>query len=527
MPHRPDQKTFALSRRRLMQSSALGLAATALAGAGFGFSPESRADTPKRGGILTMARTGDVVSFEPVVPSDNMSIWAKLLIFQLLIRTNPTGDSVVPDLAKSWDISDDKRTYTFHLHPDATFSDGTPVTSEDVEFSFQRTIYDKDSWCGSLFPKLSMETPDKSTIVFKLQQDWAPFLAAVSVHAACIVPKAYFNTVGVKAFGDKPIGSGPFALTEWKKGDSITMTRNTHFWDPTRPYLDGVVLSIVADDNVRMLKVQAGEIDIGTEVPFNQIDKLKRASGIDILMAPYDRIDWFQWNEKLPIFQDVKIRQAFNYAVDREAIIKAVLFGYGEVPTTFLPKMFLADTENKPYPYDLAKAKSLMAASTQPSGFAVKCKTFAGNTIGNQVAQIIQQMVVPLGIKMTIEPVELDTLYAQTAAGDYEMAQGYMTSDIFDPCELVAFAGAGDEGSFAVWTFYNNPKVNAMATKALGELDTAKRKQIYIDMQRQVFSDAPYLWLYWTPSVTALKTDVHGFAVLPTGNYWLEDVWKS
>jgi peptide/nickel transport system substrate-binding protein len=513
-----------LSRRRLMAGGATGFALAGLS-TSLPFSA-AEAETPKRGGTLTMARTGDVVSFEPVVPSDNMSIWAKLLIFQLLIRTNSTGDGVVPDLAKSWDISDDKRTYTFHLR-DATFSDGTPVTSEDVEFSFQRAIYEKDSWCGSLFPKLTMETPDAKTIVFKLQQDWAPFLAAISVHAACIQPKAYFTKLGMKAFGEKPIGSGPFMLQEWKKGDSITMVRNPHFWDPTRPYLDSVVLQIVGDDNVRMLKLQSGEIDIGTEVPSSQIDKLKHASGLDILVQPYTRIDWLQFNEKKPLFQDPKIRQAFNYAVDREAIIKAVLFGYGEVPTTFLPKMFLADTENKPYPYDLAKAKQLMAESTQPNGFSVTLKTFAGQVAGNQIAQIVQSMVAPLGIKMSIQPVEVDTLYAQTAAGDYEMAQGYMTSDIFDPCELLAFAGAGDEGSFAVWTWYDNKKVDALATRSYGELDAATRKQTYIDLQRMVFADAPYLWLYWPPAVSGVRNGVHGFSVLPTGNYWLEDVWKS
>lgn len=519
-------RPMALSRRRLLQSSALGLAATALAGVGF--SPLARADdTPKRGGVLTMARTADVVSFEPVVPSDNMSIWAKLLIFQLLIRTNPSGDGVVPDLATSWDISDDKRTYTFHLNPKAAFSDGTPVTSEDVAFSFGRTIYDKDSPWGSLFPKLTMETPDAHTIIFKLQQDWAPFLAAASLHGAAIVPKAYFNKVGVNVFGDKPIGSGPFMLAEWKKGDSVTFARNPHFWDPSRPYLDGVVLSIIADDNVRMLKVQSGEIDIGTQVPFNQVDKLKHVPGLDVQIVPYTRIDWIQFNEKLPVFQDVKIRQAINYAVDKDAIIKAVLFGYGEVPTSFLPKMFMADVTDKPYPYDLTKAKALMAASTMPNGFTAKCLINTGDTIFAQVAEIVQQMLLPLGIKMTIQSEEGNTVFAQTSAGQYEMAQGYMTSDIFDPCELVAFAGAGDEGSDSVWTFYNNPKVDQMATAALGELDEAKRRSLYLDMQRQVFSDAPYLWLYWTPAISAIREQVHGFKVLPTGNYWLEDVWKS
>jgi peptide/nickel transport system substrate-binding protein len=524
--HPGQPRSTAFSRRRLLQSTGLGLAATTLAG--LGFPSFARADdTPKRGGVLTMARTADVVSFEPVVPSDNMSIWAKLLIFQLLIRTNPSGDGVVPDLATSWDISTDKRTYTFHLNPKATFSDGTPVTSEDVEFSFGRTIYDKDSPWGSLFPKLTMETPDPHTIVFKLQQDWAPFLAAVSLHGAAITPKAYLTKVGVATFGNKPIGSGPFMLTEWKKGNSITFARNPHFWDPTRPYLDGVVLSIVADDNVRMLQVESGQIDIGTQVPFNQINKLKSASGLTIQDVPYTRIDWIQFNEKVPVFQDVKIRQAINYAVDKEAIIKAVLFGYGEVPSSFLPKMFMTDTTDKPYPYDPAKAKQLISESSMPNGFTTKCSVVSGDTIFAQVAEIVQQYLLPLGIKMSIESIELNTQFAQVNAGQYEMAQGYMTSDIFDPCELVAFAGAGDEGSDSVWTWYNNPKVDALATQALGELDEAKRRATYLDMQRLIFADAPYLWLYWTPAISAIRDNVHGFMVLPTGNYWLEDVWKS
>jgi len=392
--------------------------------------PARAAETPKRGGTLVMARNSDIVSFEPVVPSDNMSIWAKLLVFQMLARTTPSGNSVEPDLAEKWDVSSDKRTYTFHLRPNAAFSDGSPVTSEDVAFSFDRCINDKDSPWGSLYPKLTTEIPDPKTIVFKLQSDYAPFLAAVSLHGACIVPKVYFNKVGVKTFGEKPMGSDPFQLVEWKKGDRLTFERNPHFWDPERPYVDRAVLSIIADDNIRMLKLQSGDIDIATFVPFNQIDKLKRTSGVEVQVSPYDRIDWLQFNDKLPLFQDVKIRQAMNYAVNREAIIKAVLFGYGEPPTSFLPKMYLTDLNQKPYTYDMAKAGQLMAESSQPNGFAVTLKTVAGDVIGNQVAQIVQQMLLPLKIKMTIEPVENDTQAQQVQNGDYQFAQAYMTSDI-------------------------------------------------------------------------------------------------
>jgi peptide/nickel transport system substrate-binding protein len=506
------------------RTALLGGAALALAGTG---SFAHAADAPKRGGTLVMARNSDIVSFEPVVPSDNMSIWAKLLIFQMLARTTPSGDSVEPDLAESWEISPDKRTYTFHIRANAGFSDGSPVTAEDVAFSFDRCINDKDSPWGSLYPKLTMQTPDPKTIVFKLQQDYAPFLAAVSLHGACIVPKAYFNKVGVKTFGEKPIGSGPFQMTQWKKGDSLTFDRNPHFWDPSRPYVDRAILSIIEDDNVRMLKVQSGDIDIATFVPFNQIDKLKRTPGVEVQISPYDRIDWLQFNDKLPLFQDVKIRQAMNYAVDKEAIIKAVLFGYGEVPTSFLPKMLMTDLTQKPYTYDLAKAKQLMAESTHPEGFSVTLKTVAGDIIGNQVAQIVQQMLLPLKIKMTIQPVENDTQASQVQNGDYQFAQAYMTSDILDPSELVAYAAQSDGGSNAAFSNYKNPQVDKLAQAGLTETDPAKRAAIYQQLQQLVFADAAMLWLYWTPAVTALRTNVHGFQVLPTGNYWLENVWKS
>ena len=276
-----------------------------------------------------------------------------------------------------------------------------------------------------------------------------------------------------------------------------------------------------------MLKVQSGDIDVATFVPFNQIDRLKRASGLTVQVSPYDRVDWFQFNHKLPLFQDSKVRQACNYAINKQAIIKAVLFGYGEVPTSFLPKMDMTDLAQQPYAFDLAKAKQLMAESSQPSGFAVSLKTVAGDTIGNQVAQIVQQMLLPLGIHMSIEPVEADTQWQQIQNGDYQMAQVYMTSDIIDPSELVSFAVQSDGGSNAVYSFYKNPKVDELAHKALTQIDPAQRTATYKEMQQIVFGDAQQLWLYWTPAVTAMRDTVHGYLVLPTGNYRLEDVWKA
>jgi peptide/nickel transport system substrate-binding protein len=514
-----------MNRRKLLAASC------ALAGLGLAGLPVvsglARADTPQKGGTLKMGRVADAVSFDPVFPTDNMSIWAKLLIFQMLIRSNPDGTGLGPDLAESWEASPDKMTYTFHLRKNAAFSDGSPVKASDVKFSINRCATADGTPWGSMFPKMTIETPDDSTVVFKLGQPWGPFLEVISVHGNCILPEAYFNKVGVKEFGDKPIGSGPFQLVQWTKGESIVLRRNPHFWDPNRPYLDEIQLLVLADDNIRMLKLQTGEIDIASDVPYNQIDKLAMMPNIAVQLDTYERIDWVQFNEKVDKFQDVKVRQAMNWAVDKEGIIKSVLFGHGEVPTSFLPKMRDVDTTTPAYGYDPAKAKQLMSESKFPNGFKTKLTVVSGDTIGQQVAVIVKAQLAVIGIDVEILQLENATQYGQLAQGDYEMAEGYMTSDIIDPTELTAYAGAGDEGTYAVWTFYNNAEVNKIAAQANQETDPAKRTQLYLKMQQQIHADAPYLWLYWSPARTALAKNVHGFKVLPTGNYWLEDVWKS
>src|SRR5215831_14439960 len=207
------------------------------------------------------------------------------------------------------------------------------------------------------------------------------------------------------------MGSGPFQLVEWTKGERIVLRPNPHFWDPKRPYLDEVQLLVLADDNIRMLKVQTGEIDIAEDVPYNQIDKLKAMPNLEVQLDTYERIDWVQFNEKVDKFQDVKVRQAINWAVDKEGIIKSVLFGHGEVPTSFLPKMRDVDTTTPAYGYDPAKAKQLMSESKFPNGFKSKLTVVSGDTIGAQVADIVKAQLAVIGIDVEILQLENATQY--------------------------------------------------------------------------------------------------------------------
>ena len=291
------------------------------------------------------------------------------------------------------------------------------MKSSDVKFTFNRILTAEGSQWATMFPKMQIETPDNNTVVFKLSQPWGPFLEDIAIYGTCVLPETYFKQVGDKAFGDKPMGSGPFQLVEWTKGDRVVMRRNPHFWDPSRPYLDEVQLLVLGDDNIRMLKIQTGEIDVADNVPYNQIDKLNALPNLQVQLSTYYQIDWIQFNEKVDKFQDVKVRQAINWAVDKEGIIKSVLFGHGEVPTTFLPKMRDADTRIPPFGYDVAKAKQLMSESKFPKGFKSKLTVSSGDTIGAQVAVIVKSQLAAIGIDVEVLRLESNTQYAQLAHG--------------------------------------------------------------------------------------------------------------
>lgn len=481
---------------------------------------------PRRGGVVTMATFQIADNFDPVGLSYNPSIWAMLNVYDQLVRTGKDGQSVEPDLAESWETSDDGRVYTFHLRPSLKFSDGSDLRASDVRFSLTRLVTEGKSAWGFLFPPLEIEAPDDRTVVIKLQAPWAPLLADLALFAASIIPESYYKKAGKEGFGGAPIGSGPFVVAEWRKGERIVFRRNPHHWDARHPYLDEVRLVQIEDANTRMLKIQAGEIDIADEVPFNQVDAVGRARGVKVQIAPIQRVDLLFLNQRSPRLKDMKIRQAIGWGIDREAIIKAVLFGHGKVPTSFLPPMLYTDMEAPPFRRDVEKARALLAESSSPGG-ASATLLIPGGDLSRQVATLIQSQLEPVGIHIEIQQQEIATLSARVRAGDYDMRINNETSDIVDPSQMVASNAVGTLGLTAATVGYDNPKVNALAAEAQAERDARRRGEIYREIQRIVREDAPYAPLFWPPARTAVREGVHGFAILPTANFRLWEVWRS
>jgi len=482
---------------------------------------------PKTGGMVRMSLAdSDATSFDPIVPFDNMSIWTMLHMYDQLVRVGKDGLSVEPDAADSWKTSADGKSWVLHIRDGLTFADGSPVTASDAKFTLERAA-SKDSNFEDNFALIDHAVAtDPHTLVVILKKPSASFLAYASLYAASIVPEKLV-AAGGKGFWDHPVGSGPYVMMEWVKNDHITLKRNPRYWQKPYPYLDELRFDVLTDDNTRMLKFRGGELDIATNVPPNQVEALKRMNGVVVKLFPQMRYDYIYYNHARKTISDIRVRQALNYAIDREAILRAVLFGYGRVATSMLPPMLYWNNQLRPYPFDVARAKAALQEAGYGTGFSTELFTSAGNNQASQIATILKDEWKAIGVDLKVTVLEPGTIRARRKAGDFDMINGYYTSDVIDPDELVAFGMDYAGGAIAKYMNFKNDRISQLAAAAEAEMDPAKRKAMYFEIQKIAAEQYATIPLYYADNRTALYSYVHDFAQLPTANYRLWETWVA
>jgi peptide/nickel transport system substrate-binding protein len=522
------------TRRHLLQIGAFGGAGLALGlGAGrpslIAAAPLSQDEQAKAGGSLSMSLAdSDVTSFDPPVPPDNMSIWTMLLFYEQLIRVAPDGVSLEPGLAESWEVSEDGKTYTFKVR-EATFHDGTPFTAADAAFCIDRAAKKEGTpWQFIISVVESAEAPDPRTCVIHLKSPWAPFEADLAMFAASIFPKAAYDAQGDKLF-EKPIGTGPFRFVSRTPDVEVVLEKNPDYWNPDVPHLDGVTFKVLQDSNARVLQLQGGDLDIATLVPYNQLDVFRSDSNYTVYPDNVARIDSIIINVTRPPFDDKKLRQAINYAVNKDAIIQNVLYGNGEMATSFLPKMPGRDPNSPGYPYDPEKAKALVAESAGKDGFTGAITVNTANAVDSQVAQLVANDLAQIGGNITLAATDGNTILEKLfTTHDFDLCVAYYTTDIIDPDELASFAVLGGKGgSGAMGSQYDNPEANKLILAAQQELDPDKRQEMYNQIQAIHLDDAPFIFLFYPGGSAVSNAHIKGFKILPTGNYRLWDVWRD
>ena len=488
-------------------------------------SSSSSAGAVKSGGDLSFAWEVEPTTLDPIAPSDNAAIYTILNVFEQLVRVNADGSDIEAGLATSWDISADGLTYTFHLREGAKFSDGTPVTAEDVKFSLDRVRGEESNWSSQFVAIDSVTASDPSTVAVTLKDPSAVFLARLALFSASIVPEQAVTSQG-KAFGDSPIGSGPFAVSSWQRGVKLVLEKNPNYWETGKPYLDSATFSLAPEANSRSLQLQSGEVDIARPIAFNALEQLAADPALVVQTNPQLRSDLILMNTTKPPFDKPLVRQAMNYAIDREAIVKAVFFGNATTSNTYLPQMPGWWDESVPqYTYDVAKAKQLLADAGLPDGFSTEMLLVSSDPSSQPVGLIIKQNLAEVGVEVKLVTLESAAEWSTLQKGDFQMSKEWGSSDILDPDQMTTFMVVLHERAKSFWTRYYNPDVENMAFAAQTEMDSAKRHDMYNQIQAQVHEDAPFVFLYYLPDTSAFQSYVKGYNVLPTGNFRLQDVW--
>jgi peptide/nickel transport system substrate-binding protein len=519
-------------RTTLTKALIVGSTLAVLAGCGSGTPSSSGSSNasngkPVYGGNLVFNNPQDAQSMDESTVFDNNSIWILEQITQPLYTVTANGKGVMPWLATGYTESADGKTYTLKLRPGVKFSNGKPVTSADVKFSLEQTMAAAAGWGYIDAAIKSVEDPTPSTVVINLKYTWAPLLADLSLFANGIVPANYGGKTAAQ-FYQAPIGTGPFKWDYWHKGEALKLVKNPYYWQKGLPYLNSVTWTDVPSDNTRQLQIKGGQAQIDQFPSWSTVSSLKSTPGVTMDLFNSTETNYLAFNENVKPFQDVHVRRAISLAINRQAIIKAVLFGNGKPANSlFPPQVPYYDPTTPGYQYNLAAAKAQMAQSTVPHGFTTTMLLPSGNSDYATITTIVQAELKPLGITVKVQTLDPNTANANFQTEKYDMSLTLWTMDIPDPDELATFGLDPNSGAKSFFTSYDNPTVVKDVHAAEQITTPSARQALYNVVQTDAAQDAFMAFLYYSPYPYVTTSNVHGFYVTPLGNYHMQNVWMS
>ncbi|HEX3723807.1 MAG TPA: ABC transporter substrate-binding protein, partial [Nitrolancea sp.] len=318
-------------------------------------------------------------------------------IYDGLVRATKDGQGYVPALATNWSTSADGMTWTFNLR-DAKYSDGKSVVAADVKASIdQARTSPKSDWTDTYKQISEVQAADDKTVKIILKQPHPPLLAELGMWIVQVMPADMANAVDQAGYDTYHTrGAGAYMLNGWNKGEVMVLKKNPYYWKGSNGP-EEVHIEFIADDNSRVLKLQGGGTDLIDFVPYNQITSLNQGS-TRAQAFPIQTYTDVSMNNTIKPLDDKNVRQALNYATDKDAIIKNVFFGQGQVQNSPIPTGTFWDKSLPGYPFNLDKAKQLMAASSVPTGFTFKQTVDSGNTVHLQIATILKDQWSKIGV---------------------------------------------------------------------------------------------------------------------------------
>lgn len=459
---------------------------------------------------LVIAQEGEPKTLDVHNGNDGLSLRINKQIYSRLVESD--GDmKIQPGLAKSWKNIDD-RTLQFSLRENIKFHNGDEFTAEDVKFSFERMM--KSPRISFILPPIEkIEIVDKYTVNLVTKTPFGPLLAHLSHPAVGIVSKK--NIVDNK--GDLsvvPIGTGPYKFIEWKSGDKVVLERNEDYF-LGKPNFKKLIYRNIVEGSSRTIGLETKELDVALGISSVDEDTIRTNKHLKILKKPSISYSYIGFNMNNEKFKDLRIRQAINYAIDKQSIIDAILNGSGTLATSpIAPSVFGFTQKTKAYDYDLEKAKKLM---NEAGIKELKTSIYIlGGEQYKQIAEVVQANLKEIGIDLEIKVAESSSYFDITGRGDHEMflgSWGTVTGDA--DYGLYPMYHSSAKGAAGNRTFYSNKNVDEMLELAKVSVDQDKRKELYEKIQIEIVNDVPDVMLYNSVITVGVQQDIEGLNIHP------------
>ena len=493
---------------------------------GGGEESSSSGSNDGRNNTFIIVKSNDAKLIDPGYAWIEASIGAVYPVFEGLVQFKNDKLDVESALATDWKKSEDGKTWTFNLRKGVKFHDGTDFNADAVVFSFNRVLDEnhpmngvvKGGWSylkylmGDMIEEV--KALDEYTVQFKLKQKFSPFLTYMGYYSQFIVSPAAAKEYNEK-FPENPVGTGPFKFNKWKKGEYIQYVANEDYWGE-KPKVNKLIIKVVPESSTRLMELQTGQVNAIKTIDAGQIEKIKENDDLKLISKPGANIFFAAMNTKKEPLNNVKVRQAINYAVDVEKLVQGVYEGSGTPAVNVLPPtVAYFDDQAKPYEQNIEKAKQLLAEAGYPDGFDLELHTFTNARVyvskPIQVAEIMKSDLKKVGINVKITTTQYSTLSDIMENYEHDIAlTGWY--DIPYPSNFLKTCALGGNH-----TGYKPQELVDIANKALATYDSSQQKEYYQELQQKLHEAAPVIPIAHRNYTAAVSSNVKGFQLTPVG----------
>ncbi len=515
------------------------LTSALVAGAFFALAPVAQAATPADT-LVIAKQIDDLISLDPAEAYELSGLEILANSYDRIMRFEPTDiTKLVPGVAESVSVSDDGKTFTFKIRAGQKFASGNPITAEDAAWSLQRVIKLQKTpvflltqlgWTPENVDQM-VTAPDESTLKVTIEPNFAPTLvyALLGSGVGSVVDKK--EVMAHEENGDmgngwlktNSAGSGAYTVKSWTPNTSVVLEANPNYRGEVAK-LKRVFIQHVPEASAQRLLLEKGDVDIAENLTPDQVSAVSDNKDITVKAVPQALLYYIGLNQKSKELQDPKVRQALRYLVDYDGMANSFLKGADQVHQSFWPSGFWASYDENPYSFDPEKAKQLLADAGYPDGFSIDldAPNFAPFT---NMAQSVQSTMAQGGVKVNIVSAEMKPLLTKYRAREHQMLMVYWGPDYMDPhTNADGFITNTDNSDDAAqkplaWrNAWQSEDLNAKVVAAAGERDEATRKQDYIDLQKDLLDQGPYIIMFQSTAQLAERSNVEGYVQGPSSD---------